>query len=239
MPTRSLVPVNTPTLDRKPAIRRDASIRPTQETYDALQIAFDYFNDRLFNDGLPNCVITLKRHGRSHGFFSGSRFTRRDGQECDEIALNSVSFQDRSIAETLSTLVHEMVHLWQHHHGQPGRGGYHNRQWANRMKQLGLHPSDTGQVGGKETGDRMSHYIVDDGLFAKAMIVLDRRGFAIPWAEIPAAQQNGGSRELSVDGPPKSGERVKYVCPECELADWAKHDAAIACVEHNAQMLPE
>jgi hypothetical protein len=28
----------------------------------------------------------------------------------------------------------------------------HHRQWAERMKEIGLHPSTSGEPGGKETG---------------------------------------------------------------------------------------
>lgn len=37
----------------------------------------------------------------------------------------------------LSTLVQEMVHLWQHHFGKPGRRRYLNKQWADKMDSLG------------------------------------------------------------------------------------------------------
>lgn len=218
--------------------RRDPSIRPTRETYDALQDAYDYFNGCLFGDSLPNCVITLKRRSRSYGFFSGDRFVRKDGIECDEIALNPVHFQDRVLSDTLSTLVHEMVHLWQHHHGKPGRGGYHNKQWAAMMNRIGLAPSDTGKPGGKETGDRMSHYVIDGGAFDDAMIVLDRRGFTIPWAEVPVGQSAGSGTEGTPGTESKSGKRVKYTCPVCQLNALAKHDAKLACLEHQTQMLP-
>jgi len=39
------------------------------------------------------------------------------GEETDEIALNPSTFRSRSTEETLSTLVHEMCHLWQFHKG--------------------------------------------------------------------------------------------------------------------------
>jgi hypothetical protein len=44
----------------------------------------------------------------------------------------------------LSTLVHEMVHVWQETYGNPSRRGYHNRQWAEKMREVGLQPSSTG-----------------------------------------------------------------------------------------------
>jgi predicted SprT family Zn-dependent metalloprotease len=83
----------------------------------------------------------------------------RDGSEVtDEIALNPSCFKDRADAQIFSTLVHEMVHLWQFHFGSSSRSGYHNREWADRMEQLGLMPSYTGEPGGERTGQRVTHY---------------------------------------------------------------------------------
>ena len=146
----------------------DLSIEPTKETYDQFQEAYAYFNRALFEGQLPNCLITLQRNKRSYGYFCGDRFGRADGLVTDEIALNPRYFHVRPVAEVLSTLVHEMAHLWQHHCGKPGRGSYHNREWAQRMKAIGLHPSSTGKEGGQETGDSVGHYIVPGGPFEVA-----------------------------------------------------------------------
>ncbi len=221
--------------------RRDPSIRPTRETYHALQEAYDHFNGELFDDDLPNCIITLKRKNRSYGSFSGKRFISEDGRECDEIALNPARFQERSLVDTLGTLAHEMVHLWRLHHGKPGRGSYHNRQWASMMKQVGLYPSSTGAGGGQETGDKVSHYIVSGGRFIRAMDVLERRGFSIPWAEVPVIRPETAGTMEGTNSPTgaKSGIRVKYICPVCALNALSRHDAKISCLAHGVQMLPE
>jgi predicted SprT family Zn-dependent metalloprotease len=86
------------------------------------------------------------------------------GYTVDEIAMNPVYFSIRTIKATLSTLVHEMVHQWQFHFGEPGRRGYHNKQWAARMERVGLMPSDTGEPGGRKVGQSMTHYIIAGGL---------------------------------------------------------------------------
>ena len=123
-------------------------------------------------------------------------------------------------SEVLSTLVHEMAHLWQHHCGKPGRGRYHNREWAERMKAIGLHPSSTGKEGGQETGDSVGHFIVPGGPFEVAAHELLMRGFAITWTEKPAEDAEppiegaeGSGQEPTTPKEPKSGKRVKYTCP--------------------------
>ncbi|MDH8410092.1 sprT domain-containing protein, partial [Klebsiella pneumoniae] len=73
--------------------------------------------------------------------------------------------------------VHEMVHLWQHHHGNVSRAGYHNVEWAEKMVSIGLIPSHTGAPGGKQIGQHMSHYVEPAGRFDKAANELIQKGF--------------------------------------------------------------
>ena len=120
-----------------------------------------------FSMGFSHRAWSLCSAGnRSYGYFWGQRFATRDGVEIyDEIALNPRHFKNRTTEQTLSTLVHEMVHLWQHHFGKPSRSAYHNRQWAAMMKEVDLFPSTTGEPGGRQTGQTCSHYIIPSGTF--------------------------------------------------------------------------
>jgi predicted SprT family Zn-dependent metalloprotease len=76
-----------------------------------------------------------------------------------ELALNPDNFTGRSDELILSTLVHEMAHVWQETYGEPSRRGYHNRQWAGKMREVGLQPTSTGEPGGMETGQSVTHYM--------------------------------------------------------------------------------
>ncbi len=218
--------------------KQAAAMRPTAETYNPLQEAYDTLNRALFSSALPRCLITLQRRKKSYGYFAGGRFGRRDGAVTDEIALNPSHFAERTVEAVLATLAHEMVHLWQHHCGAPGRGRYHNRQWAEQMKAIGLQPTDTGEEGGKETGERVSHFVIPDGPFARAAAKLAARGFALPWTERPKASLSraGGEDEAGGEPESKSGKRVKYTCPRCGLNAWAKHEAALICGADDAPM---
>src|SRR3954447_10223192 len=139
-------------------------------TYTSLDAAYGHFNRDLFSAQLPPCLITMQRHRGAYGYFCGERFAllERAEEVTDKIALNPATFARRTPTAILSTLAHEMVHLWQHHHGMPGRRGYHNREWAAKMREIGLIPSDTGQPGGKETGQKVSHHIEEGGRFDRA-----------------------------------------------------------------------
>ena len=96
--------------------------------------------------------------------------------------MNPDYFGGRSLADTLSTLVHEMVHVWQHYAPvKKCRGGYHDRVWGAKMEEVGLMPSNTGLPGGKKNGQQMTHYIIRGGRFQKAVYDLLKNGFSISW----------------------------------------------------------
>jgi hypothetical protein len=139
----------------------------TATEYREFQDAFNWFNVHLFDGSLPEALVTLQRKARARGYFSENRFTNRQNsnERIHEIAPNPDHFTNRTDTEILSTLVHEMCHLWRRVFGKPGRSGYHDRQWRMKMKEVGLHPSSTAAPGGKETGYKVSHFIREGGRF--------------------------------------------------------------------------
>jgi predicted SprT family Zn-dependent metalloprotease len=194
---------------------------PTAITYDELTVAYDHFNARLFDGQLPKCLITMQRKGKTFGYFAGARFATHDGTEVtDEIALNPAHFRSRSIGQSLSTLVREMVHLQQYHHGKPSRAGYHNRQWATLMRLVGLVPSSTGTPGGKQIGQHVGHYVEPGGRFERACQALLAGGFVLPYADIG---QDGEARKK------KAASKTKYICPGCAANAWAKPETQLVC----------
>jgi hypothetical protein len=113
-----------------------------------------------------------------------------DGQITDEIALNPSYFAVVPLVETLQTLAHEMCHLWQHHFGQPGRGRYHNSEWAAKMESVGLMPSSTSKPGGQRTGDHVGDYAIEGGSFLAACASLLTEQFTLSWYDrFPAPVQ--------------------------------------------------
>ena len=195
---------------------------PTTRTYASLDRAYDHFNRKLFGNQLPPCLITTQRHKGAYGYFSGDRFACIDKPEdiTDEIALNPAGIAGRTSMQTMSTLVHEMVHLWQHHFGKTSRAGYHNREWSAKMHEVGLIPTDTGDLGGKETGQKVTHIIEDGGRFQKA---------CDEWLTSHAAflyHDRAGDGETRKN---KAASMTKYSCPSCDLNAWAKPDAFLVC----------
>lgn len=159
------------------------SDEPTRQIYDVLIFAFNFFNQRLFNDSLPKCIITFHRQRKVMGYAAFDRWTDKSGDTVNEIAVNPEYFMHYPLIEIFQTICHEMVHIWQICHGTPSRRGYHNKEWAKKMRSIGLMPSSTGQPGGAETGEYMMDYILLEGEFHTACQELASTGFNFPWVD--------------------------------------------------------
>jgi hypothetical protein len=202
----------------------------TRTEYRAFQEAYDFFNKELFKGRLPQLLVTLQRRGNTKGYFSNKRFAGRanDKTVVHELALNPDTFSVRTDEEILSTLVHEQVHCWQFTFGNPSRGGYHNREWADKMIELGLRPTHDGTPDGRKTGQRVTHIIVKGGPYAVAYQKLKARGFQLHWQSAPPKKVSRNSK-------------TKFSCPICGQNAWAKPEAQLICgveAHENTEMQP-
>lgn len=211
--------------------RRRKPLAVTAKQFGAYSAMFDHFNRTLFGNKLRPVLLNFSRHAGALGFFAPSRWATGDGADVaktdvrHEISLNPAWLRSRPPIDVASTLVHEMVHLWQQDNGTPSRRGYHNEQWAKAMESVGLKPSSTGAPGGDRVGQHMTHYIEEGGRFAKAFARLPKR-CRLPWTcdePDPVAKKKA-----------KEKNKVKYTCPHCEANVWGKPHLAIACLECEA-----
>ncbi len=206
----------------------NANGKPTLEQFEKYQAAYDYFNRELFGGELEPCLLVFregpkKKNVICFGHFCANRWSK-GADTCHEISLNPDTLA-RPLAETMSTLVHEMVHQWQQDYGKAPRTCYHDRQFAAKMEEVGLIPSDTGAEGGKKVGQRMSHYVAEGGPFAEAMASMPD-AIRLPWA-------TGGGLEADKAKPEKEKQRnkIKYTCPGCEANCWGKPGLNVICGE--------
>jgi predicted SprT family Zn-dependent metalloprotease len=78
-------------------------------------------------------LVTLQRHAKARGYFAPERFNGRTHKATvHELALNPDTFTGRTDEEILSTLAHEMAHVWQQTHGEPPRRSYHDGNGPGR-----------------------------------------------------------------------------------------------------------
>jgi predicted SprT family Zn-dependent metalloprotease len=219
--------------------RSTGATPPTVQAYHEMQLAYEFFNRELFGARLPPCLITFQRKGSATlGYYAPKRYATAAGTTTDEIALNPRHFKSRSLSSVMATLVHEMVHLWQHHFGHPSRSNYHNKEWASEMLRVGLHPSCTGAPGGRMTGQQMHHYVVTGGRFDGALTKLRAMLPGITWLDASGAEvlPKGlrGFEPLEPSG--LSGRRTVYLCPGCKDRAEGKSSLCLICGKCDLEM---
>lgn len=203
----------------------------------ALHGAYKYFNKVLFGNQLPECVLSFSRKKNSHGFLAPYQWRKRNSNDHDthEIFVTPVTLSHTPI-EMYSNLVHDMIHLWQLVFGNPSRNGYHNREWAEKMKEVGLMPSDTGKPNGKETGQKMTHYIVTGGNYDRTFQTMPQK-FILPFTSIDGDLMKGkddiktGSKytKKRLKLRPPSQNKTCYECPGCQVKVWGRPNLQIRC----------
>ena len=214
---------------------------PTAQAYGELQTAYDFFSRELFPIPLPPCLITMQRKSkRTFGYYSPKRFATASGETTDEIAINPRFFKEQTFIEIMSTLVHEMVHLWQHHFGKPSRSCYHNRQWAGEMLRIGLRPSNTGKPGGRMTGQQMMEYVIPGGRFEVAAAKLIQILPGITWFDVNATALLPDGLEGVILPTPRRRRRITFQCPTpgCGTAAVSQPATKLLCGHCHLEMEP-
>jgi hypothetical protein len=193
--------------------------RPTQAQFAAYQQIFDHFNQSLFAGCLPDCMLSYsRRRSNSHTLFTSGQWQEEAGSTKAEISLNLRQLHEDEPIDAMASLVRQMVHLWQEKYGHPSRKGYYNVQWAEKMEEIGLIPSENGEPGGKQTGQTIKHYIEENGLFEQTFLKMPQEYL---WPFRPTVQ----------GGDVYNGERNKtmYCCAGCGAKVWGKPDLGLIC----------
>ena len=199
----------------------------TKTQYETFDSFFNYYNEKLFDGALNDCMIIVSQKKGIAGHFKAQAWKNKktkNEQTVHEISLNP-DLLDTTETGWQQTLVHEMAHLWQRDFGKPSRKGYHNAQWALKMEEIGLMPSSTGKPGGKKTGQKMADYPIPDGPFMKAFN--DLKGKNITYVSRAFIESVNIKTKIKT----ASRSKTQYTCPECGLNVWGKPEIRIMCLE--------
>lgn len=227
----------------------------TSTEYSNLDQAYEYFNRVLFGGELPDLLFTYQYRGKYYGYYKERTFAPRKGhrtRRVAELALNPKMFTVCSDMEIFQTIVHEMCHHWQHTFGHPTRTGYHNKEFAKKMHEVGLIPSTTGRPGGKQTGQNMADYPAPNGQFIQAAERLIASGYSVNFetpftvfdvqvAQPPKPQAQPASileeaLSIPLESPhkpvlqaePHPNAKVAFRC-SCQETIWGKPSLDVTC----------
>ena len=206
----------------------------TSRQFVAIENARNYFNEhiflKVFGKSLGPVMLRPARHGSAYGYYRHFGWSDDGLNPVPEISLCPRGLH-RTPMEVFSTLLHELCHQYQYEFGKPGRGRYHNQEFAAIMASVGLICSDTGDPGGRQTGDHMTHYIDPNGLYAEVFqsmpeecllpfkLLFDNDTFLLgkPYKSV-------GLSKIEL-----SKIKTKYTCLGCGAAVWGRPALDLSC----------
>ncbi len=227
------------------------TLTPSLEASAELQFLYSHLNEHLFGGDLPNCMVIYIRRKNCFGHFAPDRFRNLNGEQVAELAVNPTYLSVFGDLEACKTIAHEMAHVKHHYigpknrNGKPVRGGYHNTDWGDIMRSIGLEPSSTGKPGGDKTGYQMMEYIIEGGPFDRVVTELLASGFKLNWGDNIAPRDDVSAADVFTGTavvpatPARAKNRIKYTCPDCKLNAWAKPKASLMCGKCSVTMNPQ
>lgn len=139
----------------------------------------------------------------------------------------------RPIEEIAATLLHEMVHYYNHIHGiqDCSRGNtYHNKRFKEAAETRGLTVSHSDKYGWSHTApaDALLDFVLENGL---TDILINRNeygGFRVTGTGTHSGTQGASGRSTL--------SSRKYACPCCGMSVRATRAVRVACVECEKEM---
>ena len=184
-----------------------------------LEDAFDALNKEYFENALPKPIITVQTSPKAYGHFTTSEVWK-DGQRkraYHEINIGAESL-DRPIANTIATLVHEMVHFYCQVNDiqDTSRGNtYHNNRFKDEAEKRAL---------SVEYDKRVGWSIIQPTPALRHFCTVQH------WRNKLTIARTGGMG--GKDPKPKAPSSTrKYVCPCCGQSVRATKDVNLICAD--------
>ena len=183
-----------------------------------LEDAFDVLNQKYFESALPKAIITIQSSPTAYGHYTKWDAWSDKKHTYREINLGAETL-NRPIANTIATLIHEMVHFYCDMNGiqDTSRGGtYHNSRFKFEAEARGLCI---------EYDKKIGHSITSPSKELKSFVA------AQGWRNKLTISRQA---EFGADGKQKTkkpSSTRKYVCPCCGQSVRATKEVHIACCD--------
>ena len=201
-----------------------------------LNKVFDLLNYEFFEGELSRPTITIQSTPKAYGHFSLREDTwvsKLGGTHEINIGAGTLS---RPIEEVAATLLHEMVHYYNHVNGVQdcSRGNtYHNRKFRDAAEAHGLIVAHHDKYGWTITtpSDDLLEVILK---YELSDILINRNEFG--GFHVGGTGSHNGVPTFGGIAPRKSSSR-KYACPCCGMSVRATKAVNIACMDCDEQLL--
>jgi hypothetical protein len=211
-----------------------------QKAIDELHIAFQKLNEEFFKGELPEPAITIQSGGKrkSMGWCSTNDVWRDKEGKNKRYELNiGAEYLDIEFMETMDTMLHEMVHLYNAINGVQDcsrNGTYHNKRFKEECERRGFYFTS-------EKDDRYGWAFPK--LTEETKKIIKGLGIDEIVFVIARRSRSGGVTEGSEEGAEaeeKKKTSYKWVCPGCELiVRSTKPGIALKCIECDKQLEEE
>lgn len=193
-----------------------------------LEKIYRALNADFFGGELVTPIITIQSTPRAYGHVTCGKVWKNRRKETEgQYELNiGAGTLNRPIEETVATMLHEMVHIFNLMHDieDTSRGGrYHNRKFRDKAVSVGLIIEHDKTIGWSITSpsDELVLYIADKGWND---IQIYRNEYSIiRTGGTPQGSAGGGAKEK------RPSSTRKYICPRCKMSVRATRDVNIKC----------
>lgn len=194
---------------------------------------FDLLNAEYFENELSRPTITIQSTPKAYGHFTlrDDTWTSTIGNT-HEINIGAGTLA-RPIENIAATLLHEMVHYYNHVKGiqDCSRGNtYHNRRFKEAAEARGLQIAHSEKNGWSitEPTEELIDFIIANGL--TDILINRNEGYGL-------RVTGTGSHDGSEGSGPKPSSSRKYICQCCGNSVRATKLVRIACLDCNEQMI--
>lgn len=223
-------------------------LKTSQVFYGKVQTAIDELDKAFFSgkgkEKIPELVFAINNQCRSCvvAFVQADAlFDKSNATKLQYMGINP-KYLNRKIDDILSTICHELCHVYENAYIHIARNGYHDKKWEELMKDCGL---EAKYLNSSKTA--VDHKIIKDGAFSdfvekfKEKYGADYFNIVEYSTEIEKRIKKGLGIEVdedddspkadNADKPVKKYNRnkIKYVCRVCGLKVWGKTGLSISC----------
>ncbi len=193
-----------------------------------LEKIFRQLNEDLFDGKLETPIITIQSTPRAYGHITcGKVWGCSKGGSQYELNIGAGTL-NRPIENVVSTMLHEMVHLYNLMHGiqDTSRGNtYHNKKFKAKAEEVGLVIEYDSRIGWSITSpsEGLIDYIIEQQW--EDILINRNEGLRI---SVGGKAGNSGSDDAPAKKP--SSTR-KYQCPNCGMSVRATKVVRVMCVD--------
>ncbi len=192
-----------------------------------LENSFQILNKVYFDSALPSVIITIQSCKKAYGYITTRKIWKRATEQYYEINITA-EYLARPIEEVLSTLLHEMVHLYcmvNNINDTSKNGTYHNKRFKEEAEKRDLKIEYVNYYGYTKTSptEKLIEVIHEYGLNQSIEYYRQSESFISTGND-----DDKGTGEDGISVKRKSSTR-KYICPSCKVSVRATKNLYIIC----------